>query len=199
MFRHQYQPNPLFTRNRLFHIISSQELFLIMQTNCLTNLIRAHPQCTQLLIIILQPPFHRSSSADIYLIDTRKLCQTCLYVFFRILLNQTGSSRRINCKCDKRPLTCLPGTCHLNIRVANSGRQFRPCLTDDSRSLKTCNSRISMFVQTHIDASPTIAGSRRYTLYSLDAGKHRLQFAGSRHLYNTCRSPSHAKPHRKSG
>ena len=199
MFGHQHQPNPLLARSRLFHIISPQKLFLIMQTDCLTNFIRTHPQRTQLLIIILQTPFHRCGSADVYLIDSRKLRKACLYMFLRILLNQTGSGRRINRECDKRSLTFLLRTCHLNVRVTNSRRQFRPSLTNDGRSLKTCDSRICMLVQTHIYTSPAIAGSRRYALYSLDTGKHRLQFAGSRHLHDTRRSPSHAEPHRKSG
>ena len=131
MFGHQHQANPFLARSRLFHIISTQEFFLIMQTDCLTNFIRTHPQRTQLLIIILQPPFHRCGSADVYLIDSRKLRKACLYMFLRILLNQTGSGRRINRECDKRSLTFLLRTCHLNVRVTNSRRQFRPCLTND--------------------------------------------------------------------
>ena len=58
-----------------------------MQPDSLTNIIRIYSKRTQLFRIILQSPFHRSSSAKIDFINSRNLCKTRFYMFFRILLN----------------------------------------------------------------------------------------------------------------
>ena len=170
-----------------------------MQPDCLTDIIRIYPKRTQLFGIILQPPLHRSSTAKINLINTRQLCQACFYMLFRILLNQYRRSGRIDCKRHERRLAALSRTLHLNVRITHTVRQLRPRLTDNGGSLETCDCRIHMLVQVHADTSPPVSRSGVNSPNPFHAGKHRLQFTGSRHLHHTRRSAGHAETYREAG
>ena len=170
-----------------------------MEPDRLTYIIRIYPKRTQLFGIILQPPLHRGSTAKVNLINPRKLCQACFYMFFRVLLNQYRRSGRINCKRHERRLAALSRALHLNIRVAHPVRQFRPRLTDNGRSLKAGDCRIHMLVQVYADTSPTVSRSGVNSPNPFHAGKHRLQFTGSRHLHHTRRSARHTETHREAG
>ena len=113
-FGNQCQTYPLPVRSTLLYIISTHELFLIMQPDRLADIIRTYPECTQLFGVILQPPLHRGGTAKVNLINPRKLCQACFYMFFRVLLNQYRRSGRIDCERHERRLAALSRTLHLN-------------------------------------------------------------------------------------
>ena len=170
-----------------------------MQPDRLTDIIRAYPERAQLFGIILQPPLHRGSTAKVNLINPRKLCQACFYMFFRVPLNQHRRSGRIDGKRHERRLAALSRALHLNIRVAHPVRQFRPRLADNGGSFKAGDCRIHMLVQIHADTSPTVSRSGVNSPNPFHAGKHRLQFTGSRHLHHTSRGARHAETYREAG
>lgn len=168
-----------------------------MALHRITDVRQGDTQHAQLLTVIFQPPFHRSSPAQLYLINSRQTCQTRLDMFLRILLNQYRSGRSIQSKGHERTGRILIGDFHPYNGIADAIGQLRPCLADNGGSFETHRIYIGMLVQLHGDIAKAVSGSGIQFLHSTDTRQHRFQLTGDLHLHHPRRCARHAETYRK--
>ena len=102
IFGNQYQTYPLLTTLAGIHIVCPQKLFPVVPPHSLADVCQGDTQHAQLLAVVFQPPFHRSGSTELYLINARQRCQPRLDMLLGILLNQYRSGRGIQRKGQER-------------------------------------------------------------------------------------------------
>ena len=152
----------------------------------------------QFHIVVFQLPFHRHGSYQIHLIDSFQLSQHGLDVFFRIALNQNRSSRRIQRIGHKRTFRIVIRTAGMNLRIAHSFRQLRPCLPNNGRHLETGGIHIGMLVHLQSDATATVVRCRVDTFHSLHTAEHSFQPTGHFCLNDPRRIAWHHERYRQS-